>query len=245
MPSATASRSDDDSHQRDRRDRGTRGATSDLKRGRELYGRPETRGGARERLGCGSCALPGVAGARICAPPQKSVAHEKLKPVTILEKPDAMHGEPRTPSSRRQKLGAVCERGVRHIYSRLLREPHSFLLGNRSWTISRTSSRPAFYLEQEDPARDIYMYITRPGGRFTSGLAIYDHDAVHPPRGCRRFLRRPRRRAWRPGTRCGREVEGFAMPTPAIDPPGRSAACRVRPPTSTSKAREIIGSVRR
>ena len=60
------------------------------------------------------------------------------------------------------------------IYSRLLRE-RIILLGNPIGDdLANLIVAQLLYLEQEDPERDIYMYINSPGGSVTAGLAIYD-----------------------------------------------------------------------
>ena len=60
------------------------------------------------------------------------------------------------------------------IYSRLLRERIIFL-GEQ--VTSETANRivaQLLFLEAEDPDKDIYMYITSPGGSVYDGLGIFD-----------------------------------------------------------------------
>jgi ATP-dependent Clp protease protease subunit len=60
------------------------------------------------------------------------------------------------------------------IYSRLLRERIILLGSPIGDDLSNLIVAQLLYLEQEDPERDIYMYINSPGGSVTAGLAIYD-----------------------------------------------------------------------
>lgn len=68
------------------------------------------------------------------------------------------------------------ERGERtmDIYSRLLRDRIIFLTGEINDNVADIITAQLFYLESEDPKKDIYLYINSPGGVVTSGLAIYD-----------------------------------------------------------------------
>lgn len=60
------------------------------------------------------------------------------------------------------------------IYSRLLKERIIFVTGPIIDTMANTIIAQLIYLENEDPKRDIYLYINSPGGIVTSALAIYD-----------------------------------------------------------------------
>lgn len=60
------------------------------------------------------------------------------------------------------------------IYSRLLRERIIFVSGTVQDQMSTLIVAQLLFLESEDPAKDIYLYINSPGGIVTSGLAIYD-----------------------------------------------------------------------
>jgi len=60
------------------------------------------------------------------------------------------------------------------IYSRLLRERIILLGSPIGDELANLIVAQLLYLEQEDPERDIYMYINSPGGSITAGLAIYD-----------------------------------------------------------------------
>lgn len=60
------------------------------------------------------------------------------------------------------------------IYSRLLKERIIFVTGPIVDTMANTIIAQLIYLENEDPKRDIYLYINSPGGIVTSALAIYD-----------------------------------------------------------------------
>lgn len=60
------------------------------------------------------------------------------------------------------------------IYSRLLKNRIVFLGEAIDDTIANLVIAQLLYLEQEDPDKDIDLYINSPGGSVTSGLAIYD-----------------------------------------------------------------------
>lgn len=60
------------------------------------------------------------------------------------------------------------------IYSRLLKERIIFVTGPINDAVANTVIAQLIYLENEDPKKDIYLYINSPGGIVTSALAIYD-----------------------------------------------------------------------
>ena len=60
------------------------------------------------------------------------------------------------------------------IYSRLLRERIIFLNGEIEDTMSSLVSAQLLFLEADNPAKPIYVYINSPGGVVTAALAIYD-----------------------------------------------------------------------
>ena len=60
------------------------------------------------------------------------------------------------------------------IYSRLLKERIIFVTGPIVDAMANTVIAQLIYLENEDPKKDIYLYINSPGGVVTSALAIYD-----------------------------------------------------------------------
>jgi ATP-dependent Clp protease, protease subunit len=60
------------------------------------------------------------------------------------------------------------------IYSRLLKERIIFLGGPVSDTLANLVIAQLLFLEHEDAAKDIKLYINSPGGSVTAGLAIYD-----------------------------------------------------------------------
>ncbi len=60
------------------------------------------------------------------------------------------------------------------IYSRLLKNRIVFLGDEVSDDLSNVVIAQLLYLEQEDPDKDIDLYINSPGGSVTAGLAIYD-----------------------------------------------------------------------
>ncbi len=60
------------------------------------------------------------------------------------------------------------------IYSRLLKNRILFLGSEVSDAASNLIIAQLLFLEQEDPDKDIDVYINSPGGSVTAGLAIYD-----------------------------------------------------------------------
>jgi ATP-dependent Clp protease protease subunit len=60
------------------------------------------------------------------------------------------------------------------IYSRLLKERIVFLGTSIDDNVANIIIAQLLFLESEDPAQDIYLYVNSPGGYITSGLAIYD-----------------------------------------------------------------------
>ncbi|MFH1452455.1 MAG: ATP-dependent Clp endopeptidase proteolytic subunit ClpP [Armatimonadota bacterium] len=60
------------------------------------------------------------------------------------------------------------------IYSRLLKNRIVFLGEVIDDTIANLVIAQLLYLEQEDPDKDVDLYINSPGGSISSGLAIYD-----------------------------------------------------------------------
>ena len=60
------------------------------------------------------------------------------------------------------------------IYSRLLKDRIIFLGGEVEDNMANTIVAQMLFLEAEDPDKDIYLYINRPGGVVTAGMAIYD-----------------------------------------------------------------------
>jgi ATP-dependent Clp protease, protease subunit len=60
------------------------------------------------------------------------------------------------------------------IYSRLLKDRIIILSEAIEDHVSSLIIAQMLFLEAEDPAKDIYLYINSPGGVVTSGLAIYD-----------------------------------------------------------------------
>jgi ATP-dependent Clp protease protease subunit len=68
------------------------------------------------------------------------------------------------------------------IYSRLLKDRIVFLGTSIDDNVANTIIAQLLFLESEDPAKDIYLYVNTPGGLITSGLAIYDTmQYVKPP----------------------------------------------------------------
>jgi len=60
------------------------------------------------------------------------------------------------------------------IFSRLLKERILFVGGPIDDTVANLIIAQLLFLDSEDPAKDIQMYINSPGGSVTAGLAIYD-----------------------------------------------------------------------
>ncbi|RLG52443.1 MAG: ATP-dependent Clp endopeptidase proteolytic subunit ClpP [Thermoproteota archaeon] len=60
------------------------------------------------------------------------------------------------------------------IYTRLLSDRLIFLTGEINDDKADIIIAQLFYLESQDPEKDIYFYINSPGGAVTAGLAIYD-----------------------------------------------------------------------
>ncbi|MCX5799286.1 MAG: ATP-dependent Clp endopeptidase proteolytic subunit ClpP [Proteobacteria bacterium] len=60
------------------------------------------------------------------------------------------------------------------IYSRLLKDRIVILGTSIDDNVANIIMAQLLFLESEDPARDIYLYVNTPGGHITSGLAIYD-----------------------------------------------------------------------
>jgi len=60
------------------------------------------------------------------------------------------------------------------IYSRLLMDRIIFLGTQIDDQVANAVIAQLLFLQQEDPEKDIYMYINSPGGVVTAGMAIYD-----------------------------------------------------------------------
>ena len=60
------------------------------------------------------------------------------------------------------------------IYSRLLKERIVFLGSAINDAVANTIIAQLLFLENENPKKDITLYIHSPGGHVTAGLAIYD-----------------------------------------------------------------------
>jgi ATP-dependent Clp protease, protease subunit len=60
------------------------------------------------------------------------------------------------------------------IYSRLLKDRIVVLGQTIDDNVANVIIAQLLFLEAEDPAKDIHLYINSPGGSVTSGLAIYD-----------------------------------------------------------------------
>jgi ATP-dependent Clp protease protease subunit len=60
------------------------------------------------------------------------------------------------------------------IYSRLLRDNIIFIGTPIDDNVANLVTAQLLFLEAEDPARDVSLYINSPGGIVTAGMAIYD-----------------------------------------------------------------------
>ena len=60
------------------------------------------------------------------------------------------------------------------IYSRLLKDRIVLLGQSIDDNVANVIIAQLLFLEAEDPAKDIHLYINSPGGSVTAGLAIYD-----------------------------------------------------------------------
>ena len=60
------------------------------------------------------------------------------------------------------------------IYSRLLKERIIFLTGQINDNVASLVTAQLWFLEAEDPKKEIFLYINSPGGLVTAGLGIYD-----------------------------------------------------------------------
>lgn len=60
------------------------------------------------------------------------------------------------------------------IYSRLLRDRIVFLGSAINDQVSNSVIAQLLFLENENPKKDIIMYVQSPGGHVTAGMAIYD-----------------------------------------------------------------------
>ena len=60
------------------------------------------------------------------------------------------------------------------IYARLLKNRIVFLGSEVNDQVANFITAQMLYLEAEDPEKDIWLYITSPGGSVTAGMAIYD-----------------------------------------------------------------------
>jgi ATP-dependent Clp protease, protease subunit len=77
------------------------------------------------------------------------------------------------------KVPSVVEQtpqGARQVdlYSRLLSARIILLTGPVNDDVADVIVSQFFYLESEDPNKDIFFYLNSPGGAVTAGLAIYD-----------------------------------------------------------------------
>ncbi len=84
-----------------------------------------------------------------------------------------------TPTTKNMLVPIVVEQTARgersyDIYSRLLQDRIIFLGGPIDDNVANLIIAQLLFLQSQDPAREIAMYINSPGGVVTAGLAIYD-----------------------------------------------------------------------
>src|SRR5439155_18336252 len=60
------------------------------------------------------------------------------------------------------------------IFSRLLRDNIIFVGTPIDDTVANLAIAQMLFLAQEDPEKDVQLYINSPGGSITAGMAIYD-----------------------------------------------------------------------
>lgn len=60
------------------------------------------------------------------------------------------------------------------IYSRLLKDRIIFLGSGINDVVANTVIAQLLFLENQDPSKDITLYVHSPGGHVTAGLAVYD-----------------------------------------------------------------------
>lgn len=70
--------------------------------------------------------------------------------------------------------GDGSEERVYDLYSRVLRDRIIFLSDEIDDPVANSIVAQLLFLASQDSEKDVYMYINSPGGRVTSGLAIYD-----------------------------------------------------------------------
>jgi len=60
------------------------------------------------------------------------------------------------------------------LFSRLLQERIVFIGGEINDTVASLVMGQLLYLQNQDPGKDVHMYVNSPGGEVMAGLAIYD-----------------------------------------------------------------------
>ncbi|EOJ2509582.1 ATP-dependent Clp endopeptidase proteolytic subunit ClpP [Campylobacter jejuni] len=101
------------------------------------------------------------------------------------------------------------------IYSRLLKDRIIMLSGEIHDELAASIVAQLLFLEAEDPAKDIYLYINSPGGVITSGFSIYDTMNYIKPDVCTICIGQ----AASMGAfllSCGAEGKRFALPNSRI-----------------------------
>ena len=93
------------------------------------------------------------------------------------------------------------------IYSRLLRDNIIFIGTPIDDNIANLVIAQMLFLAQEDPEKDIQLYINSPGGSITAGMAIY--DTMQYVKNDVMTSASARRPAWRPLLLARRAEEAF------------------------------------
>mmetsp|Transcript_11389 Transcript_11389/g.17931 ORF Transcript_11389/g.17931 Transcript_11389/m.17931 type:complete len:331 (-) Transcript_11389:2959-3951(-) len=100
-------------------------------------------------------------------PPQNPQVPPNVVPVTPQNPPQIEDDRPKRDPSK-----------VVNIEQEMLRKRQIFLHGSIDDKLARAVCMQLMYLESEEPGVSIKMFINSPGGKVTSGLAIYDTMAA-------------------------------------------------------------------
>src|ERR1700752_1230312 len=103
----------------------------------------------------------------------KSIPDHLIQPEVVGFNPTAMRAEGYIPNPIVIEQTARGERQY-DIYSRLLLDRIIFLGTEVNDTVANLLVAQMFFLESNDPDKDIHFYINSPGGSVYAGLGIYD-----------------------------------------------------------------------
>merc|ERR1712166_11707 len=98
-------------------------------------------------------------------------SYNKVSPSMMPEPAPKPDGPPRP--SIPMPMVAVCE-GQMDIYSRLAKDRILLLGTDVNDEVANNLVAQMLFLANEDPGRDITLYINSPGGSVSAGMAIYD-----------------------------------------------------------------------